>query len=170
MSDCNWLHVIKTEGNKPQTKGDERVHKVGTHHDPSSRAFPSLHKFHTCCWSSWFPLVPSLGSLQSTSVAYSLEAFSILSSILQNMSELRSFPMFYLYVCVCVCTMCTWVWVVGAYAYTHVYTTEKNIECPALSLWLILLRQRVSLNLELGCLAVSSPPAFTPREFKLQAM
>lgn len=106
MSDCNWLHVIKTEGNKPQTKGDERVHKVGTHHDPSSRAFPSLHKFHTCCWSSWFPLVPSLGSLQSTSVAYSLEAFSILSSILQNMSELRSFPMFYLYVCVCVCVLC----------------------------------------------------------------
>lgn len=112
-------------------------------------------------------LVTSLGSHQSTSVAYSLEAFSILSSILQKMSELHSFLMFYLCVRVCVYYVHM---SMGAYAYTRMYTTEKNIDSPALSLWLILLRQRLSLNLKLGCLAVSSPPVFTPTELKLQTM
>lgn len=131
MSDCNWLHVIKTEGNKPQIKGDECIHKMGSHHDPSSRAFPSLQKFHTCCQSSWFPLVPNLGSLQSTSVAYSLEAFSILSSILQNMSELRSFPLFYL--CVCLCVLCAHE--CGCLClYTNVYNREEYRESCSITL------------------------------------
>lgn len=90
---------------------------------------------------------------------------SILSSVLENISGLHSFLIFYLHVCVCYMHMS-----VGAYAHTRMYRPEKNIECPALSLWLILLRQHLSVNLELGCLAVSSPPVFTPSELKLQAM
>lgn len=79
-------------------------------------------------------LVPSLGSLQSTSVAYSLEAFPLCHPYYRRC---ENYVPFLCFICVFVCVYCVHM-SMGAYAYTRMYTTEKNINSPALSLWLIL--------------------------------
>lgn len=108
-----------------------------------------------------FPLSQSLATPKSTSVfhnwkykwPFNLASF-ILSSVLQNVRAA------FLFICMIVYMYMTVG--LGAYALTLMHRPEKNIECPAPSLWRILLRQDLSRNLELGWLAVSSPLAFVP--------
>lgn len=115
---------------------------------PPKIACPLVVILITPCPNPWQP--PNLLLLFIIGSTSGLSVWLLLSSVLQNVRAT------FLFICMVVYMYMTVG--LGAYALTLTHRSEKNIECPAPSLWHILLRQDLSWNLELGWLAVSSPP------------